>query len=65
MIIKQNQQYELHATLTACSSQHSLELSQLWPQALHPHHRKILQVLLSDGALALFSQILANPGGAQ
>lgn len=64
MIIKQEEQYELRATLTAYNGQHSLELGQLWPKARHPHHRKILQVLLSDAELELFSQFLANTGGA-
>jgi hypothetical protein len=64
MIIKQNWQYELHATLTPYNGQHSLELTQLWPQAQHPHHRKILQVLLSDAELAVFRDFLEVDRGA-
>jgi hypothetical protein len=60
MIIKQNEQYELHATLTPCNSQQSLVLSQHWPKAQHPHQRQILQVLLSDEERARFSAFLAG-----
>lgn len=63
MIIKQNEQYELHASLTSYNGQHSLELTQLWPQAQQPHHRKILQVLLSDAELAVFRDFLEIDGG--
>lgn len=63
MIIKHNAQFELHASLVPYGSQQSLELSQFWPKE-HPHHRLILQVLLSDAELAVFSQFLAKRGGA-
>jgi hypothetical protein len=62
MIIKQNKQYELHATLQRYNDQHSLTLSQRWPKALHPHQRQILQVLLSDAELATFAEFLATTG---
>jgi hypothetical protein len=64
MIIKQNEQFELHASLTPYNGQQSLVLSQYWPKAQHPHHRQILQVLLSDSELATFSVFLASKGGA-
>ena len=64
MIIKQNEQFELHASLTPCNDQQSLVLSQYWPKAQHPHHRQILQVLLSEDECAIFSDFLAGNGGA-
>ncbi len=64
MIIKQNWQYELHATLNPYNGQHSLEITQLWPQGQHPHQRKILQVLLSDEELAVFRDFLEVDRGA-
>ena len=64
MIIKQNEQFELHASLTPYNGQHSLVLSQHWPQAQHPHHRQILQILLRDAERVIFSDFLAGNGGA-
>lgn len=64
MIIKRNEQYELHASLTPCNGQQSLVLSQFWPKAQHPHHRQILQVLLSDIELAAFSDFFESNGSA-
>ena len=60
MIIKQNEQYELHASLTPYNGQQSLVLSQHWPKAQHPHHRQILQILLSDEQRATFSAFLTG-----
>ena len=60
MIIKQNEQYELHASLTPYNGQQSLVLSQHWPKAQHPHHRQILQILLSDKERATFSAFLTG-----
>jgi hypothetical protein len=64
MIIKQNEQYELHASLTPYNGQQSLVLSQHWPKAQHPHHRQILQILLSEDERAIFIDFLAGNGGA-
>ncbi len=58
MLIKQNDQYQLEANLSAYCGQYSLLLSQLWPQALHPHSRNILQVLLSKDELKAFGEYL-------
>jgi hypothetical protein len=60
MIIKQNEQYELHASLTTYNGQQSLVLSQHWPKAQHPHHRQILQVLLSDEDRTTFAAFLTG-----
>jgi len=65
MIIKQNAQYELHATITPYGKHHSLVLSQIYPQAQHPRSQQILQVLLTDDELAGFSTFLARNGGAK
>ena len=62
MIIKQNSQYELHATLTPYGHQHSLVLSQIHPQAQRPRQQQILQVLLTDDELAFFSAFLSGEG---
>lgn len=60
MIIKQNEQFELHASLTPCNGQQSLVLTQFWPKAQHPHHRQILQVLLTGDQLAGFAAFLGG-----
>jgi len=62
MIIKQNAQYELHAAITRYGEQHSLVLSQIYPQAQCPRHQQILQVLLTDDELAVFSAFLSGKG---
>lgn len=62
MIIKQSAQYELHATLTPYGHQQSLVLSQIYPQAQRPRHQQILQVLLTDDELAVFSAFLSGKG---
>lgn len=62
MIIKQNAQYELHATLTPYGKQHSLTLSQIFPEAQQPRHQRLLQVLLTDEELAAFSAFLTRKG---
>lgn len=63
MIIKKNEQFELHASLTTCNGQQSLVLSQFWPKAQRPHHRQILQVLLSNEERAILCEFL-NGGAA-
>lgn len=60
MIIKQNEQYQLHATLTPYKDQQSLVLSQVWPQAQHPNQRQILQVVLDQAELEAFGQFLST-----
>lgn len=60
MLIKRNDQYELHANLTPYDKQFSLALSQVWPKAQHPHSRQIFQVLLTADELANFAAFLAN-----
>jgi hypothetical protein len=60
LIIKQNEQFQLNATLTPCGNQHSLAFSQFWPKAQNPHHRHILQVLLTNEELEIFSRFLAR-----
>lgn len=61
MIIKQNPQYELHATLTPYGQQYSLTLSQIFPEANRPRHQQLLQVLLTDDELAIFRDFLSGP----
>ena len=65
MIIKQNAQYELHATLTPYGHQQSLVLTQIHPQAQQPRHQQIVQVLLNTDELASFAAFLSCPGGAR
>lgn len=62
MIIKQNAQYELHASLTPYGEQFSLTLSQIYPQAQRPRHQRLLQVLLNEDELAVFSAFLTGKG---
>lgn len=62
MIIKQNAHYESHATLTPYRNQHSLTLNQIFPQAQRPCQQQILQVLLNDDELAVFSAFLTGQG---
>ena len=58
MLIKQNSQYQLQANISAYRGQHSLSLTQFWPQAQNPHARNILQVLLNKDELRAFGEYL-------
>lgn len=58
MLIKQHDQYQLEAALSPYRDQYSLTLRQLWPQALNPHWRSILQVSLTKEELRIFGEFL-------
>lgn len=62
MIIKQNEQFQLNASLVPYRNGFSLTLSQRWPQAQNPHWRTMVQVLLDEAELAKLRHALQPLG---
>jgi len=66
IIVRSLPNYQLRARVTHSmgSANRSLELEQLWPEAQHPHWRRVAQFNLSCEELRGFAQCLLDAAEA-